>query len=172
MAFSAKQRLDFLADVAVVTGIARGRESSMYGPLRDMIASALGYERRSIDIDRAGARGRPDLTVFAPGGDASSTVPWIVLEAKDESGIAAHKSRRAELFTEKPKYVPADTAWFVMLDHTILSPRPATYGPPGAHQVPRANDAVARESRSCQVLSAPYGPPLSPWQQVGVARRP
>ena len=135
MAFSAKQRLDFLADVAVVTGIARGRESSMYGPLRDMIASALGYERRSIDIDRAGARGRPDLTVFAPGGDSASTVPWIVLEAKDERGIAAHKSRRAELFAEKAKYVTADTAWFVMVDPTIMIARPVEQGTSDARDI-------------------------------------
>ena len=100
----------------------------MYGPLRDMLSCALGYERRSIDIDRAGARGRPDLTIFAPGGRENTVVPWIVLEAKDEHGIIADRARRAALFVDKSKYITADTAWFVMVDPTMIIARPVERG--------------------------------------------
>ena len=135
MTFTARQRADFQKDAAIVAGVARGRESSMYGPLRDMLSAALSYDRRSIDIDRAGARGRPDLTVFAPGGAADAVVPWIVLEAKDEHGIAADRSRRAGLFAEKAKYVTADTAWFVMVDPTIVVARPVEQGTSDARDI-------------------------------------
>lgn len=126
--FSIKQNSDFTANLAAVAGVGRGRESSMYGPLRDVLAVALGYDRRSIDIDRAGARGRPDLTVFAPGGRDGSVVPWIVLEAKDERGIVADGTRRAALFAEKAKYITADTAWFVFVDPTMMVARPVERG--------------------------------------------
>ena len=100
----------------------------MYAPLRDIFAAALGYDRRSIDIDRAGTRGRPDLTVFAPGGREGTVVPWIVLEAKEEHGSVADRTRRAVLFEEKAKYITADTAWFVFVDPTMLVARPVERG--------------------------------------------
>ena len=114
--------------MAVIASIGRGRESSMYGVLRDILSDALGYERRSIDIDRAGTRGRPDLTVFAPGGQAAASIPWIVVEAKDERGVVADRSRRAKLFAEKAKYITADTAWFVFVDPTMVVARPVERG--------------------------------------------
>ncbi len=114
--------------MAVIAAIPRGRESSMYGVLRDILADALGYERRSINIDRAGMRGRPDLTVFAPGGQADKAVPWIVVEAKDERGMVADRDRRAALFAEKAKYITADTAWFVFVDPTMVVARPVERG--------------------------------------------
>lgn len=126
--FTSRQRRDFSQAVEIVAGVGRGRESTMYGPLRDMFRLALGYEARAIDIDRRGTRGRPDLTIFARGGVEGSLVSWIVLEAKDERGIAAEPGRRAALFAEKAKYITADTAWFVMVDPTVLVARPVERG--------------------------------------------
>jgi len=126
--FSAKQSNDFKANMAAIAGVGRGRESSMYGLLRDVLAVALGYERRSIDIDRAGTRGRPDLTVFAPGGGKDTLIPWIVVEAKDEHGIVGDRTRRARLFAEKAKYITADTAWFMFVDPTSIVARPVERG--------------------------------------------
>ena len=100
----------------------------MYAPLLDMFALALGYDRRAIDIDRAGTRGRPDLTIFAPGGMAGSRIPWIVVEAKDERDAVTTPARRAALFGEKAKYITADTAWFIMVDPTTLVARPVERG--------------------------------------------
>lgn len=100
----------------------------MYGPLRDIFRVALGYEARSIDIDRRGARGRPDLTVFARGATDAQSVSWIVLEAKDERDAVTPPARRAALFAEKAKYITADTAWFVMVDPVMLVARPVERG--------------------------------------------
>ncbi|HEX8574405.1 MAG TPA: N-6 DNA methylase [Allosphingosinicella sp.] len=126
--FTARQRREFREAADVVAGTGRGRESSMYGPLRDMFALALGYERRSIDIDRRGARGRPDITVFASGATEAQSVPWIVLEAKDERDAVTAPERRSTLFAEKAKYITADTAWFVMVDPEMLVARPVERG--------------------------------------------
>ena len=105
-----------------------GQEATMYGPLRDLFVEVLGYPAPSVDIDRSGARGRPDLTVFAPGAAAGARVAWIVLEAKDERGVCRDEARRAALFAAKSKYISADTAWFVMADPTTLVARPADRG--------------------------------------------
>jgi hypothetical protein len=100
----------------------------MYGPLRDLFIEVLGYPPSDVDIDRSGARGRPDITVFAPGPVPDSKVAWIVLEAKDEHGACNTDARRKSLFAEKSKYITADTAWFVMVEPTLLVARPADRG--------------------------------------------
>lgn len=100
----------------------------MYGPLRDLFVEVLGYPPGDVDIDTSGARGRPDLTVRAPGAVDRSRVAWIVVEAKDERGICHAPDKRAVLFAEKAKYITADTAWFVMVDPTTLVARPADRG--------------------------------------------
>ena len=123
---SPKERFEIARDSLVVT--AKGQESTMYGPLRDLFIEVLGYPPRYVDIDRSGARGRPDITVFAPGAADDSKVAWIVLEAKDEHGACKADADRRALFAEKSKYITADTAWFVMVDPTTLVARPADRG--------------------------------------------
>jgi hypothetical protein len=109
-------------------GTAKGQEATMYAPLRDLFVEVLGYSPSDVDIDRSGARGRPDITVFAPGPILGSKVAWIVLEAKDEHGACKTEARRKSLFAEKSKYITADTAWFVMVEPTILVARPSDRG--------------------------------------------
>jgi SAM-dependent methyltransferase len=117
-------------DIAVATlrATERGQEATMYGPLRDLFIEVLGYPPQHVDIDRSGARGRPDITVFAPGATDGSKVAWIVLEAKDEHDACKTNAKRAALFAAKSKYITADTAWFVMVDPTTLVARPADRG--------------------------------------------
>ena len=100
----------------------------MYGHLRDLFVEVLCYPPQNVDIDRSGARGRPDITVFAPGAADGSKVAWIVLEAKDEHNACKTDAKRKTLFSEKSKYITADTAWFVMVDPTTLVARPADRG--------------------------------------------
>lgn len=100
----------------------------MYGPLRDLFVEVLNYPPQDVDIDRSGARGRPDITVFAPGAVDGSRVAWIVLEAKDEHDACKTDAKRKALFAEKSKYITADTAWFIMVDPTTLVARPADRG--------------------------------------------
>ena len=52
---SPKERFEIARDSLVVT--AKGQESTMYGPLRDLFIEVLGYPPRYVDIDRSGARG-------------------------------------------------------------------------------------------------------------------
>lgn len=106
----------------------KGQEATMYAPLRDLFVEVLGYSPSDVDIDRSGARGRPDITVFAPGPVPDSKVAWIVLEAKDEHDACKTETRRKSLFAEKSKYITADTAWFVMVEPTILVARPVDRG--------------------------------------------
>ena len=100
----------------------------MYGHLRDLFIEVLGHAPQSVHIDRSGARGRPDITVFAPGAAEGSKVEWIVIEAKDEHEACKGDAHRKALFSEKCKYITADTAWFVMVDPTTLVARPADRG--------------------------------------------
>ena len=111
-----------------ITATPKGQEAAMYAPLHNLFAEVLGYPSKDVDIDIAGARGRPDLTVSAPGAIATAKVSWIVLEAKDEQGVCRDEVRRAALFAEKSKYITADTAWFVMVDPTTMVARPADQG--------------------------------------------
>jgi len=106
----------------------RGQEASMYGPLRDLFIEVLGYPPNAVDIDRTAARGRPDVTVFAPGAAEGERVQWIVLEAKDERGACLGLAERSGLFLTKSKYITADTAWFLMVDPTTFVARPADRG--------------------------------------------
>lgn len=123
---SPKERFEIAREKLVATE--NGQEATMYGPLRDLFVEVLGYPPSDVDIDRSGARGRPDLTVFAPGGVPGAKVAWIVLEAKDEHGACKTQAGRKALFAEKSKYITADTAWFVMVEPTILVARPADRG--------------------------------------------
>ena len=121
-----KRRFEISRDSLLLT--AKGQEATMYGPLRDLFIEVLGYPPQDVDIDRSGARGRPDITVFAPGAADDSKVVWIVLEAKDEHDACRRDANRKVLFSEKCKYITADTAWFVMVDPTTMVVRPADSG--------------------------------------------
>lgn len=125
---ASKEEKKFEAARLKLVGTARGQEAAMYRPLGDLFVEALGYASGNVDADIRGARGRPDLTIWAPGPVSGSKVAWIVVEAKDERGICRDPARRAALFAEKAKYITADTAWFVMADPTTLVARPADRG--------------------------------------------
>ena len=114
---------------------AKGQEAAMYAPLHDLFVEVLGYPSKDVDIDIAGKRGRPDLTIFAPGAVTTTKVSWIVLEAKEEHGVCRKEARRAALFQEKSKYITADTAWFVMVDPTTIVARPADQGENAASDI-------------------------------------
>lgn len=128
MPFSVAQRTEFEAAVHSLRETLPGREATMYQPISDLLVDVLGYHRRNIDIDTTGPRGRPDLTVYAPGGAAGKRVPWIVVEAKDEPGAAANPRRRLMLYGDKAKYITADTAFIVMIDPTMIVARGAAIG--------------------------------------------
>ena len=121
-----KRRFEIARDGLLRT--AEGQESTMYGPLRDLFVEVLGYPPQDVDIDRSGTRGRPDITVFAPGAAQGTKVSWIVLEAKDEHDACKSDAQRKTLFSEKCKYITADTAWFVLVDPTTMVIRPADRG--------------------------------------------
>lgn len=121
-----QQRFEIARTSLVAT--AKGQEATMYGPLRDLFIEVLGYPPQDVDIDRSGARGRPDITVFASGAVTGSKVAWIVLEAKDEHDACKTPAKRKALFKDKSKYITADTAWFIMVDPTTLVARPADRG--------------------------------------------
>lgn len=118
-----------------ITATSKGQEAAMYAPLHNIFVEVLGYPSKDVDIDIAGARGRPDLTVSAPGAIATAKVSWIVLEAKDEHSVCRDEARRAALFAEKSKYITADTAWFVMVDPTTIVARPADQGENAASDI-------------------------------------
>jgi hypothetical protein len=128
MSFSVKQRTEFGAAVKALRETGAGKEATMYTALRDLFVDILGYPKTSIVVDTAGARGRPDVTVFAPGGAASSRVSWIVMEAKDEKDAVSTGAKRLKLYAEKAKYITADTAYFVMVDPQRLVARGAGLG--------------------------------------------
>lgn len=101
----------------------------MYGPLRDLFCDILGYPRSSVHIDIAGEAGRPDVTCRAPSGikdrnGKSLDIDWMVVEAKDEHDAFSTSGKRESIFAQKAKYVRPDTAWFVMVDPTVLVARP------------------------------------------------
>ena len=80
-------------------------------------------------IDVAGEAGRPDVTCRAPSGinDAGGKpleIDWIVVEAKDEHDAFSTLGKREATFAQKSKYIRPDTAWFVMVDPTIIVARP------------------------------------------------
>lgn len=106
--------------LAEIISTANGQEAAMYGFLRDIFCDVLGYARSAVVADIGGQRGRPDITVYAQGGNDAGRVSWIVLEAKDEHGAVADPDRRNALFAEKAKYITVDTAFFVMVDPTMM----------------------------------------------------
>ena len=114
---------------------AKGQEAAMYAPLHDLFVEVLGYPSKDVDIDIAGKRDRPDLTIFAPGAVTTTKVSWIVLEAKEAHGVCRKEARRAAIFQEKSKYITADTAWFVMVDPTTIVARPADQGENAASDI-------------------------------------
>lgn len=59
----------------------------MYGFLRDIFCDVLGYARTAVVADVGGQRGRPDITVYAEGGNDGGRVSWIVLEAKASTAL-------------------------------------------------------------------------------------
>lgn len=114
----------------------------MYGPLRDLFCDILGYPRSSVHIDIAGEAGRPDVTCRAPSGikdrnGKSLDIDWMVVEAKDEHDAFSTSGKRETIFAQKAKYVRPDTAWFVMVDPTVIVARPVMSS---AHD--SANDIV------------------------------
>jgi hypothetical protein len=68
-----KERAAFLEALSTLRATSAGRESVMYGPLRDLF-QILGYARKNIHIDLVGKRGRADITVQAPGGNDQGEV--------------------------------------------------------------------------------------------------
>ncbi len=120
MTIDVKTRETFQKSVEALLATETGKEASMYTVLRDLFTEVLGYPRTSVVADVSGHRGRPDVTVFAPGGNDAGRVSWIVLEAKDEKGAVAKPKRRQKLFAEKAKYITADTAFFCMVDPDMI----------------------------------------------------
>lgn len=109
----------------------RGKEASMYGPIRDLFIHVLGYPAGDVDIDTAGEGGRPDITARAPAGlnDGKGKpvkIDWIVVEAKDERGCFVNQKSREEIFSKKSKYIGANTAWFVMVEPETIIARQVT----------------------------------------------
>lgn len=107
----------------------RGKEASMYGPLRDLFIHVLGYPASDVDIDTTGEGGRPDVTVRAPSGlldgkGRVAKIDWIVVEAKDERGCFANAASRESIFEKKAKYVGSHTAYFVMVEPDAWVVRP------------------------------------------------
>lgn len=122
-------KFSFDAAVEKLRATPKGKEASMYGPIRDIFIHVLGYPAADVDIDTTGEGGRPDVTVRAPSGlrDAkgrSAKIDWIVVEAKDEQHCFVNAASREKIFEKKSKYVGVYTAWFVMVepDAWILRP--------------------------------------------------
>lgn len=98
----------------------------MYPFIRDLFVHFLGFSVTDVFTDTANEEGNiPDLAIFAPTGvlDAKGKEiksRWLVLEAKDEPEIFLNEASRAEIFTEKSKYIDLDTVWFAMVDPSCL----------------------------------------------------
>ena len=120
MPFSSKQRSDFDAAVQALRATPRGKEATMYTSLRDLFVDVLGYPKLNVVVDTTGRRGRPDITIYAPGASPGFRVDWIVGEAKAEPGAVSNPTSRAILFAEKAKYITADTAYFAMMDPDMM----------------------------------------------------
>ena len=138
MSFTTKQRADFDAAIHALITTVKGKEATMYTALRDLFVDVLGYPKTGVVVDTAGTRGRPDLTVYAPGGTSGTRVSWIVVEAKDEHGAVTKPANRLKLFAEKAKYITADTAYFVMVDPDVFVFRGVGLGSAGDVETPWA----------------------------------
>lgn len=122
-------KFSFDATIKKLQSTPKGKEASMYGPIRDILIHVLGYEAADVDIDTAGEEGRPDVTARAPSGllDAKgkpARIDWLVVEAKDEHGCFVNTASREAIFEDKSKYVGAHTAWFVMVEPKAWILRP------------------------------------------------
>ena len=122
-------KFSFDETVEKLSATPKGKEASMYGPIRDIFIHVLGYPAGDVDIDVTGEGGRPDVTARAPSGflDAKGDSPkidWIVVEAKDERGCFVDSVSRELIFEKKSKYVGPHTAWFVMAEPTVWVLRP------------------------------------------------
>lgn len=130
MAKSKRQPVDrFDEAIRTIRETKKGQEAAMYGPLRDLFCDVLGYPRSSVHIDIAGEAGRPDVTCRAPSGimdrsGRSVDIDWMVVEAKDEHDAFSTSGKRESIFSQKAKYIRPDTAWFVMVDPTVVVARP------------------------------------------------
>ena len=107
----------------------KGKEASMYGPIRDLFIHFLGYPVSDVDIDTSGEGGRPDVTVRASSGmlDAKGRphkIEWIVVEAKDEHNCFVDTTSREIIFEKKAKYIGSNTAWFIMVEPNAWIMRP------------------------------------------------
>lgn len=117
--------------LAKLRGTPKGKEAAMYGPLRDLFIHILDYPAADVDIDVTGEGGRPDVTVRAPSGlldgkGRPAKIDWIVVEAKDEPNCFRSEASREAIFAKKAKYVGANTAWFMMVEPTVIVLRPVS----------------------------------------------
>ncbi|TAY80978.1 N-6 DNA methylase [Rhizobium ruizarguesonis] len=125
-----KKASEFDTTIKLIRETKLGQEAAMYGPLRDLFCESLGFPRGSVLIDIAGEAGRPDITCRAPSGLQDSLgkvveIDWLVVEAKDEHDAFSTLAKREITFAQKAKYIRPDTAWFVMVDPTVIVARPA-----------------------------------------------
>lgn len=128
-----KMKFSFEKTLEKIKATPRGKEASMYGPIRDVFIHVLGYPAADVDIDTSNEGGRPDVTVRAPAGyrDAKGKdvkIDWIVVEAKDEHKCFLDPMQRENIFAQKSKYIGTQTAWFVMIEPTCLVLRPVGGG--------------------------------------------
>lgn len=140
----------------------KGKEASMYGPIRDIFIHILGYPAVDVDIDTTGEGGRPDITVRAPSGLLDSKgrpekIAWLVVEAKDEHSYFVDTGSREIIFADKSKYVGLHTAWFVMIEPTAWVLRPVagnTLSPDADILIPLDIGSEAEFRRKTEPLNA------------------
>src|SRR6185369_13465938 len=124
-------KFSFEDTITKLQGTDKGKEASMYGPIRDLFVNVLGYPAADVDIDVIGEGGRPDVTARAPSGLTDSKgkpvkIDWIVVEAKDERGCFISPTQRENIFSKKAKYIGINTAWFVMVEPEAIIARQVT----------------------------------------------
>lgn len=129
----AKIKFSFSEAIDKIRETPKGKEASMYGPIRDIFIHLLGYPAKDVDIDTLGEGGRPDLTIRAASGliDAKGravNIDWIVVEAKDERGCFLQPKPREEIFEKKAKYIGSHTAFFIMVEPEAWVIRPVASG--------------------------------------------
>ena len=126
-----KRKPSFATCVEQIRATARGAERNMYPWIRDLFSLALGHAKENIVIDspQEGVRHAPDLILRADTGVVGEKgralfADWIVVEAKDETGVFAAPEKREKIFNEKAKYIRVGTEWFVMIDPRQIVARP------------------------------------------------
>ncbi|MEO5957907.1 MAG: hypothetical protein ABIR80_02235, partial [Opitutaceae bacterium] len=122
--------IQFDACVAALAATKAGQERNMYPHVRDLFVHFLDYSPEDILSDTANTAGdSPDLAVLADIGvhDAKNRplrARWLVAEIKDEPDSFVNSGNRARIFAQKSKYIELETAWFAMIDPTVLVLRP------------------------------------------------